>query len=81
MHVSEKKSSSDEIYNNTIIVERNRAVSTLANGWNIFYIDMNSEVCDENGNLLPDLSSDGVHLYGSQYGRWKDFLMENAIVR
>lgn len=81
MHVSEKKSSSDETYNNTIIVQRNQAVSTLANGWNIFYIDMNSAVCDDNGNLLPDLSSDGVHLYGSQYDRWNDFLAENAIVR
>ena len=81
MHVSEKKSSEDDTYNNTIIVERNKAVATLANGWNIFYIDMNSAVCDDNGNLLPELSSDGVHLYGSQYGRWNDFLKEHAIVR
>ena len=81
MHVSEKKSSEDDTYNNTIIVERNKAVATLANGWNIFYIDMNSAVCDDNGNLLPELSSDGVHLYGSQYGRWTEFLKGHAIVR
>ena len=62
-------------------VEYNTAVSTLANGRDIFYIDMNSAVCDENGNVRPELSNDGVHLTASSYELWHQFLLQNAIVR
>ena len=78
MHVSEEKSSSDSCRNNTVISQRNGAVSTLANGRDIFYIDMNPYVCDGNGDLLPEMSGDGIHLKASAYERWDRFLMENA---
>ena len=78
MHVSEEKSSSDSCRNNTVISQRNGAVSTLANGRDIFYIDINPYVCDGNGDLLPEMSGDGIHLKASAYERWDRFLMENA---
>ncbi|MDO4284375.1 MAG: GDSL-type esterase/lipase family protein, partial [Eubacteriales bacterium] len=81
MHVTEKKSKSDSVFNNTNIVQRNNAIATLANGHDIFYIDMNTAVCDEDGNLRSDLTADGVHLKGSAYALWYDFLLQNAIVR
>lgn len=81
MHVTEKYAKSSSVFNNTNIVERNTAVSTLANGRDIFYIDMNSAVCDENGNVRPELSNDGVHLTASSYELWHQFLLQNAIVR
>lgn len=80
MHVSKEKSSSDSCRNNTVISQRNYAVSTLANGRDIFYIDMNPYVCDANGDLLSDLSGDGIHLKASAYERWDRSLMENAAV-
>ena len=80
MHVSEEKSSSDSCRNNTVICQRNYAISTLANGHDIFYIDMNPYVCDAYGDLLPDLSGDGIHLKASAYERWDRSLMENAAV-
>ena len=80
MHVSYKKSSSDSCRNNTVISQRNYAISTLANGRDIFYIDMNPYVCDENGDLFEDLSGDGIHLKASAYENWDRSLMENAIV-
>ncbi len=80
MHVSQEKSSSDSCRNNTVISQRNGAISTLANGRDIFYIDMNPYVCDNNGDLLPDLSGDGIHLKASAYENWDRFLMENAVV-
>lgn len=80
MHVSYEKSSSDSCRNNTVIVQRNYAISTLANGRDIFYIDMNPYVCDEDGDLLPDLSGDGIHLKASAYEYWDRSLMENAVV-
>ena len=80
MHVSYDKSSTDSCRNNTVISQRNMAISTLANGRDIFYIDMNPYVCDEDGDLYEDLSGDGIHLKASAYENWDRFLMENAIV-
>lgn len=81
MHVSAKLSSSNSVFTNTIVVQRNNAASTLANGHDIFYIDMNSAFCDENGDLSADATGDGIHLYASQYEKWHSFLLTRGIVR
>ncbi|MBQ3392703.1 MAG: hypothetical protein IJG52_04740 [Lachnospiraceae bacterium] len=81
MHVSKRYSSSDSARNNTVIVQRNEAIATLANGYDIFYIDMNPYVCEENGDLISDLTGDGIHLKASAYENWDRSLFENAIVR
>ena len=81
MHVTAEYARSSSVFTNTNIVERNNAIASLANGRDIFYIDMNDEVCDENGNLIASLSGDGVHLKASAYARWHQFLLDNAIVR
>ena len=80
MHVSEYKSKKDPVFNNTAIVQRNQAIATLANGRNIFYIDMNGDLCDQNGNLKDDLTGDGIHLKASACSLWYNFLKKNAIV-
>lgn len=81
MHVSKAFSSSDPVTNNVNLVERNAAIATLANGRDIFYLDMNPAVCDENGDLREELTGDGVHLKASAYEKWADFLRQNAIVK
>ncbi len=81
MHVTKADAKKSNYETNTNIVERNYAISMLANGRDIFYLDMNGEVCDEDGNLRDDLSGDGVHLKISGYYIWKDFLMANGIKR
>ena len=81
MHVSKAFSSSDPVTNNVNLVERNAAIATLANGRDIFYLDMNPAVCDENGDLREELTGDGVHLKASAYELWADFLRKNAIVK
>lgn len=80
MHVSKNMSSTDPVYNNKAIVQRNRAISTLANGRNIFYIDMNGPFCDKNGDLKTEMTGDGIHLKASSCALWHDFLRKNAIV-
>lgn len=47
MRVSGKKHSSDAIFNNNNINARNNAIATLADNQQIFYIDVNEAVCDE----------------------------------
>ncbi len=81
MHVTEAKSSTDKHFNNENINERNEALSQLANNRDIFYIDMNESVDDENGNLLAELSFDDVHLKASSYERWHQYLLTHAIVK
>ena len=79
MHVSEKKSSSDAIFNNSNINARNNAIATLADNVHFFYIDMNEAVCDENGNLNEEYTHDQIHLLGMYNDLWKQFLLEHGI--
>lgn len=81
MHLFEDKARNDQAFTNTNVVERNTAISTLANGHDIFYIDMNSVVCDENGNLKADETKDGAHILAKDYVKWRDYLLNNAIVK
>ncbi|MEE3494679.1 MAG: GDSL-type esterase/lipase family protein [Butyrivibrio sp.] len=81
MHVTQNKSDNDKIFNNPTINERNEALSHLANNVDIFYIDMNEAVDDENGNLLEELSTDDIHLKASAYERWHQYLLHHAIVK
>lgn len=81
MHVTEAKSRTDKYFNNENIDIRNEAIAQLANGQDIFYLDMNESVDDENGNLLAELTFDDVHLKASSYQRWYDYLLGHAIVK
>ena len=78
MHVTAAKSSSDSVFTNSLVVDKNRAISTLANGRDIFYLDPNPAVCDENGNLRSDLSMDHAHLKAKAHIYWTEFLMQKA---
>lgn len=79
MRVSGKKNSEDAIFNNSNIIARNNAVATLADNKNIFYIDVNEVVCDENGNLHEDYTFDQIHLLGVYNEMWKQFLLGHGV--
>lgn len=77
----QKKRFPDPVFNNTNINIRNVEIETLANGKDIFYIDVNEAVCDENGNLYADWTFDQIHLKAKYYQVWENFLMEHGIVK
>lgn len=81
MCVSAEKSASSKSLNNNNIRARNEKLATLQNDWNVYYLDINEAVCDENGNLRSGISFDGVHLYAQYYTLWTDYLMEHGFVR
>jgi lysophospholipase L1-like esterase len=81
MHVSKAETTGSGVFNNTIIVQRNAAVSTMANGHDIFYIDMNSAIVDADGNVPADATNDGIHLKASYYEKWHQYLLGNGIIR
>lgn len=79
MRVAKNKSDTDPIFNNAGINERNERIAGLADNKRVFYIDVNEVVCDDSGNLSEDLTFDELHLYGSKYGIWVDFLKTKGI--
>ncbi len=79
MRVTKEKSDADKIFNNEGICARNDRIAQLADGQTVFYIDMNDVVCDGQGNLRDDLTFDDLHLLGSKYGIWVDFLKTKGI--
>ena len=81
MYVKQSKSESDPIFNNPNIQERNDRISQLADGENIFYLDINELVADGTGNLNPDYTWDEVHLLGKYDSLWLDYFCSHGIVK
>lgn len=80
MCVGPQKSASSSAFSNNNIRARNEKLSTLQNDWNIYYLDINPAVCDENGDLISSYSFDQVHLYAKYYYLWCDYLMQHGFV-
>ena len=81
MYVEQSKSESDPIFNNPAIQERNDRIAALADGENIFYLDINEVVTDETGNLNPDYTWDEVHLLGKYDVIWLEYFSSHGIVK
>lgn len=80
MHVTKEKSENDPIFNNGSINVRNMAVIPYVDCQHIFFLNINDALDDGEGNLRAELSGDGVHLKGSCYEPWHQYLLFNAIV-
>ena len=78
LHVTKEKSDSDTLYNNDNINKLNQALSPLADGERVFFLDPNVVFDDETGALGADLTWDGIHLLAKHYALWADFLRENT---
>lgn len=80
MRVAKEKSDTDAIFNNPGINLRNEHIAQLADNKKVFYIDVNEAVCDEEGHLRADLTFDNLHLLGSKYGIWVEFLKTKGLL-
>ena len=54
-------------------------IAELADNRTVFYLDVNEVVCDENGALRKDITFDNIHLLGSKYDIWVDYLKKKGI--
>ena len=54
-------------------------IAAMADGQQIFYLDVNPAFCDEEGYLRDDMTGDGVHPYGTGYALWAEWLLEHGI--
>ena len=68
-----------EYYNNENIDLLNSLIKELEGG-SVKYLDLNSHFKDSEGNLNREYSSDGLHLNGSGYQKWKNILIQESIM-
>ncbi len=66
--------------NNKNLSLRNEASRALADKNTIFYLDIGSIYADDNGNLQPCYTTDGLHVMPDYYSLWVDYLLHHAIV-
>lgn len=80
LHVTTSRSSYDGTFNNTRLNALNEQIAALANGEDIFYIDVNTIFDDEYGGLNGSYSSDGIHVSALYYEQWGDWIKTQCIV-
>ena len=78
LHVTNKKSSTDKVFNNKNIDLFNNSIKKLADNKKIFYIDINEKFNDGKGNLADEYTSDQVHIYAKYYKEWSDWIIKNT---
>lgn len=79
LHVTEKKSSSSDIYNNANINRFNDAVRQIAEENSFIYLDINEHFDDASGSLASEYTADETHVLGKYYASWVEWLLEHAV--
>ena len=79
MNVTKSRDSSDKVFNNRRIGNRNRKIEKLCREAGYHYLDINRYVCSEEGNLKSEYSEDSCHLKGKYDYLWKNCILENRI--
>ena len=74
IHVTQQKSDSDSIYNNTRVNQFNQLIQQMAQQKGCVYLDLNEVLSDENGALFADAATDGIHLTKPYCIKWLDYL-------
>ncbi|MBE5848924.1 MAG: hypothetical protein E7298_01990 [Lachnospiraceae bacterium] len=78
--VTAEKSNTDKAHNNANIAVRNAALEQFAKEQKAYFIDAGPALSDAEGNLRPEMTSDGIHLKPEYMKLWRDFLCEHGVV-
>lgn len=78
LHISKEKSDTSPYYNNENINRFNQAVSEMADGESIFYLDVNPLFDDAQGCLASEYTTDHTHILGKYYSTWVEWLLTQA---
>lgn len=78
LHVTKERSDKDKVVNNPTIDRFNSALSGLADGERVFYIDANHLFDDENGALDRDKSYDNAHPKAQYYIGWSEWIISQT---
>ncbi|MDR2043711.1 MAG: GDSL-type esterase/lipase family protein [Clostridium sp.] len=80
LKVTAARSDKGDYIHNPGIEARNQGIAGLADYVKIYYLDVNSVICDDTGGMNPSYTFDGVHLKAKYILLWKDFLKEHTVV-
>lgn len=72
--VSAYKSSTDYDCTQANILEYNAMLQSLAEAWDVWYLDVYSVLGDEEGYLPSEVTMDGIHFTPAYYGDWFETL-------
>ena len=78
--VTAEKSNTDKAHNNANIAAGNAALEQFAKEQKAYFIDAGPALSDAEGNLRPEMTSDGIHLKPEYMKLWRDFLCEHGVV-
>lgn len=78
IHVSSERDAKKDHINNNAVNVRNQKIKKLADGKQIFWIDLNKLFDDKKGALDKKYTSDGVHIIPKYIPKWKDYLLSHV---
>ena len=79
-YVTQNHEAKYPVFATSNIKEKNEAIKQLANGVDIFYLEVNDCLNDGTDHLPSDYTGDGAHLKASKYALWHDYLLQHAYV-
>ena len=79
-YVTKAKETKNPVFATANLKEKNETIQALANGVDIFYLEVNDCMNDGTDHLPAEYTGDGVHLKASYYSLWHDYLLEHAVV-
>lgn len=80
LYVTQKHESSYPVFSSDNLKAKNAKLKEMANGVDVFYLEVNDVLNDGTDHLPSDYTGDGVHLKANYYYLWRDYVMANAVV-
>lgn len=77
--VTEKVSREHQYINNSKIEEYNSLIKKMAEEKDIYYLNVQESVINQNGALPEDAATDGIHLNRKYCEKWFEYLKEHTI--
>ena len=77
--VSEYRSKSDEYCNRELVVEYNEMLLSLADTWDVWYLDVYSVLANEEGYLPSEVNEDGIHFTPAHFTNWFETLRTHYV--
>ncbi len=77
--VTAEKSEKDKAHNNPNIRVRNASLEKFAKSQKAYFLDAGPVLSDDDGNLRPEMTSDGIHLKPEYMKIWREYLCEHAV--
>lgn len=72
--VSLWKSSNDRYFTRELVRQFNEMIQDIARERGVWYLDVYSVLCNEDGYLPSDVTNDGVHFTPAHYEKWYDYM-------